>query len=144
MSKCAEWIEDMLGAAKENKGTTAIHMIECCGKGCAARKNAATTMKQLKAAAAECKTRVDYIAFLRKVMPITIIEAEDGIIMHLGKKGCSCPMISEISQNTDMLCECTRGHEKSVWSEFFGKPVEVEIVESFLRGGSDCVIKIKV
>lgn len=105
MSKCAEWIEDMLGAAKEVKGATAIRMIECCGKGCAARKNATAAMQQLKAAAAECQTRADYVAFLRKVMPITITETEDGIVMHLGKKECSCPMISEISQNTDMLCE---------------------------------------
>ena len=39
MSNYAEWIDDMLGAAKEVQNPTAIHMIECCGKGCAARKN---------------------------------------------------------------------------------------------------------
>lgn len=69
-------------------------------------------------------------------------EAEDGIVMHLGKTECSCPMTMDLSQNTDMLCECTKDHEKAVWSAFFGRPVEVEIVESFLRRGDDCVIKI--
>lgn len=52
-------------------------------------------------------------------------------------------MTQDISKNADMLCECTRGHEKAVWSAFFGNPVEVEIVESYSRGGNDCVIKIK-
>lgn len=142
MSKCAEWIEDMLGSIKELKDPMAVHMIECCGKGCAARKNAEKGIIQLKTAAIKCKTRADYTEFLNEVMSVTVTEAEDGIILHLGKDKCSCPMASEISKNADMLCECTRGHEKAIWSDFFGKPVEVEIIESFLRGGNDCVLKI--
>ena len=94
--------------------------------------------------ATNCNTRADYVALLNENIPVTIREVEDGIIMHLGKEKCSCPIASEISKNEDMLCECTRGHEKAVWSNFFGKPVDVEIVESFLRGGNDCVIKILV
>lgn len=142
MSKCAEWVEDMLGAAKEAKAPAAIQLVECCGRGCAKRKNAKEGILQLKAAASNCKTKADYAAFLNSAMPVTITEAEDGIIMYLGKTECSCPMAKELSRNTDMLCECTRGHEKAVWSAFFGKPVEVEIVESFLRSGNDCAIKI--
>lgn len=143
MSKCAEWIEDMLEAVKESKDPVAVCMVECCGKACAARKNAETGILQLKASASDCKTRADYAAFLSKALSIIVTEAEDGIIIHLNKTGCSCPISADISQNADMLCECTRGHEKAVWSAFFGKPVEVEIVESFLRGGDDCVTKIK-
>ena len=51
MNKYAEWIEDMLGAIKESQDPTAICMIESCGKGCAARKNANTAMAELKSAA---------------------------------------------------------------------------------------------
>ncbi len=64
--------------------------------------------------------------------------------MRLGKQECSCPLAPDIKRNADMLCECTRGSDKATWSVFFGKPVDVEIVESFLRGGKDCVIKILV
>ena len=71
-------------------------------------------------------------------------EVSDGLVMWLGKKSCTCPMASEIHANKEMLCNCTCGHEKAVWSAFFGRPVDVEIVESFLRGGTDCVIKIKL
>ena len=142
MSTCAEWIEDMLGAAKEASSPAAVRMIACCGEGCAKRKNAEDGILQLKAAASKCKTRADYAAFLNEVMPVAIKEAEDGMIVVLGKEKCSCPMAAEISKNADMLCECTRGHEKAVWSSFFGRPVEVEIVESFLRGGNDCILKI--
>ncbi len=43
---------------------------------------------------------------------------------------------SGVLKNADILCECTRGHEKAVWSAFFGRPVEIDIVESVLRGGN--------
>ncbi|MBC5997512.1 hypothetical protein EAI30_09530 [Romboutsia ilealis] len=144
MSNCVEWIEDMLGAIKESQNPQVSSMIEFCGKACASRKNAEEGMRQLKVSATNCNTRADYVALLNENIPVTIREVEDGIIMHLGKEKCSCPIASEISKNEDMLCECTRGHEKAVWSNFFGKPVDVEIVESFLRGGNDCVIKILV
>lgn len=144
MSICAEWIEDLLGAAKQKNDLESIRMIECCGKGCAARKGAEKSIVRLKAAASNCTTRADYVTFLNGALPITVIEAEDGIIMHLGKEKCSCPMAAELSKNTDMLCECTRGHEIAVWSTFFGKPVDVMIEESLLRGGNDCVLKILV
>ncbi len=139
MSKCSEWIEDMLGTAKESGN---IEPLTCCGRRCAERKNFRDGMAQLRVAACNCKTRADYAEFLNNAMPVHIEETEDGILMHLGKTECSCPMAKELTKHTDMLCECTRGHEIAVWSEFFGKHVDIEIVESHLRGGKDCVIKI--
>ena len=144
MDKKAEWIEDLLGAAKDTNDPQAIKLLEGCGWGCAMRKNTPANMEQLRQAAANCKTRSDYAAFLNELMPVRIEEAEDGIVMHLGKTECSCPVAKDLTQNTEMLCECTRGHEITTWSAFFGKPIEIEIVESILRGGNDCVIKIKL
>lgn len=66
----------------------------------------------------------------------------DGIILRLNKFRCSCPMAPEVAGAA--LCHCTRGHEKACRSRAFGKPVEVEIAESWLRGGYDCAIKLKM
>ncbi|MCI9458301.1 MAG: hypothetical protein HFE44_15250 [Oscillospiraceae bacterium] len=118
MNKYAEWIEDMLGAIKESQDPTAICMIESCGKGCAARKNANTAMAELKSAASDCKTRADYVSFLNGIMPapVSVTEAEDGIIFHLGKSACTCPMASEISQNSDMLKRIAVATSDSVYN----------------------------
>ena len=142
MSKTGEWIEDLLGAAKEHGDTS---LIACCGRGCASRKGFVQGMEQLhqKAAEAGCVTAADYAAFLKKTVPFTIVDVDGGIDLHLNKTECSCPMHKELTRNTDMLCECTRGHEIAEWSAFFGQTVEIEIVESFLRGGRDCVIGIR-
>ncbi len=83
-------------------------------------KKAEEEIVPLKAAASNCATLADYAAFLNENMPVKITEAEDGIVIHLGKEKCSWSMASEISKNANMLCECTRGHEKYVWSVFFG------------------------
>lgn len=146
MSTCAEWVEDLLDAAAESRGGEAARMIERCGAGCAARKDAEAGILQLRAAAADsgCETRADHAAFLAGALSVAVEEAEGGIVMRLGKERCSCPMALELPEDAGMLCECTRGHEKAVWSAYFGRPVEVEIVESRLRGGSDCVLKILV
>lgn len=138
------WMNDLLEAAEANPAPDVLNLIESCGKKCAIRRQAAEQMARLRQAASHCKTRTELVEFLRERIPVTILESEDGIIMYLGKKACTCPMASEIPRVSGILCNCTCGHEKFAWSVFFGKPVEVEIVESFLRGGNDCVIKIIV
>ena len=62
--------------------------------------------------------------------------------MHLGKGKCGCPMYPQVQ--SPALCNCTNGSNKAIWSEFFGKPVESEVVESHFRGDKDCVIKLYV
>ena len=48
----------------------------------------------------------------------------------------------EDTEKNPMLCHCTLGHERAMWSIVFGKQINVEIIESFQRGGNDCVTKI--
>ena len=142
MSRESEWIEDLLGAAKETGDTS---LIQQCGRGCAVNKGFLQGMEQLhrKASDSGCTSVKEYAAFLKSVLPFSVVDVGDGIDLHLGKKECSCPMCRELKENKEMLCECTRGHEIAEWSAFFKQPVDIEIVESFLRGRKDCVIGIR-
>ena len=80
--------------------------------------------------------------FLKEHISPAVSEDEDGIRIPLGKEKCTCPLAQDI-QNP-MLCCCTQGSNKATWSEFFGKDVRVEMIETFMRGGKDCVIKIYI
>ena len=142
--KHATWMEDLLGSVKENPSDENIALIENCGKCCAVHRGDLEGMKQLKQAAGSCKTRSDYVEFLNELLPFSVEEVKDGIVMHFGKEDCTCELSSELSRNADALCYCTQGHEKAIWSEFFGKSVDVELVETILRGGNDCVIKVLI
>ncbi len=117
-----------------------IALILSCGRSCAKQNGSLNAAKELANEVKACKNRSDYLAFMRKTFPVKVEEVSDGIIIHYRKQKCTCPMSPEVKN--PMLCNCTLGHEKAMWSIVFGKQVDVEIVESFQRGGKDCVIKI--
>lgn len=136
------WVKDLLDAARKDPTPEAIALIEQCGRGCSRRKGHAEGMKKLKEAAAWCKTRSDYTRFLKEHISTQVTEEPDGIRIPLGKKKCTCPMAEFL--NNPMLCCCTQGSNRETWSTFFGRDVRVEMVETFMRGGNDCVIKIYI
>ena len=143
-NKHAIWIEDLLGEVKQNPCEENISLIESCGRACAIHRGDIEGIKELRKGAVECKSDADYINFLKDVLPLDIVEIEGGFTMVFGKTECTCELASEIENNAEALCYCTQGHEKALWSAFFGKPVEVEMIETILRGGNDCIIKILI
>jgi len=140
MLKQSEWINSLLEESEKNPVEEKVSLIESCGRSCAEQNGHLDNASELAKMAKECKTRSDYVAFMRKTFPMEVEEVSDGIIIHYGKQKCTCPMSPEVKN--PMLCNCTLGHEKAMWSIVFGKQVDAEIMESFQRGGNDCVIKI--
>ena len=123
---------------------TDIELIQTCGRECAEAHGAIAAMGNLRSLASEagCVTDADYTAYLKEKMPVDMDIEPDGFIMRIGKTECTCPAERDIVRGKWLLCECTKRHEKVCWSSYFGKAVDVEIVESILRGGSDCVIRV--
>ena len=142
MNETTQWINDLLKAAEQNPSEEVIGLIEQCGRCCSVRMGHASAMQKMKDAASWCKTRSDYVSFFKKCFSEKVTEDPDGIRIPLGKDKCSCPMSDRIQ--SPMLCCCTQGSNKETWSVFFGADVKVEMVETFMRGGTDCVIKIYI
>lgn len=111
------------------------------GLACGERHGHTAGILRLRETTEGCETLADYVRFLEKHM-VGIERAEDGFVLHLGKTACTCPMAPEVAGPA--LCHCTCGREKAMWSAFFGRPVKTEIVESILRGGSDCVVRVRI
>ena len=142
----AEWIGDALGAVKGGGSPEASRLIERCGRGCAARAGTLDFMAKLRdeARAAHRESRADLVRLLRERLPIDVTEEADGIVVGIRNTQCNCKMLPHLSRDTDALCHCTHGYQKAMWSEFFGRPVESEIVETILWGGRECVFRIRV
>lgn len=136
----AAWINDLLSNAAKNPNATAEELIAGCGRGCAIRRGAIEGTLKLKAAAVHCQTKSDYVSFLNGAIPAKFSETSDGIIFNLGNKQCNCPMSAKVK--TPMLCNCTKSFNETTWSEFFGRPVKVSLIEGILTGGEDCAFKI--
>jgi hypothetical protein len=59
------------------------------------------------------------------------------------KGGCACPLIEVLGiEPTWNHCLCTASHLKHVYQTVLNKPVEVELVETYLRGGKSCTIRM--
>jgi hypothetical protein len=56
---------------------------------------------------------------------------------------CVCPLVKYLDiEPTGNHCFCTMHHLKHVYEVAFGRPVEVELLETYLRGGNSCTIKM--
>jgi predicted hydrocarbon binding protein len=58
-------------------------------------------------------------------------------------RNCSCPLVAKSLTPGD-FCECTLGWQKAAYAAITGRPVEAELEESVLRGGSRCVFRIRI
>ena len=141
MSNEAAWITYLLDKVV-GKDPDSCALIEQCGRGCALRRGDLAGMEALRKAAIEsgCRTDEEFALYLKNNLPFEVDLIDGGLVMHLQKDGCTCDMAPDVA--SAVLCNCTVGHEKATWSVYFGKPLKAEIVESWLRGGSDCVVKL--
>lgn len=97
---------------------------------------------QLKTLAEQCKTKSDCFRFFKDTLKLDVEESKKGVVLHLHKTECTCPMASKLTVDKKRLCDCTKSRERYVWSQVFGREVDVEVLESFWRGGKDCVLEI--
>jgi predicted hydrocarbon binding protein len=56
---------------------------------------------------------------------------------------CSCPLVKH-GLTPPEFCDCTLGWQKEAYSAMLGRPVEVELEESILRGGRRCIFRIRI
>lgn len=129
---------EMFNATKE----VSDELILRCSNLCIEKNNVAEGILRLKELANKCETKTDYIDFFVNILGLKAVESERGIVLHLGKKMCTCPMVAELKIDRSRLCDCTKEREKKMWSLFFGRPIGIEILESFWRNGSDCVLEV--
>lgn len=93
-----------------------------------------------KAKSIEFKGRLD--AYLTSIAPYVDQakhDKEKGTIKIVGvvNNSCFCPFV-DTSKMPKEFCNCTKGWQKETYETIIGKPVEVSIDESVLRGSNRC------
>jgi hypothetical protein len=59
------------------------------------------------------------------------------------KGGCVCPLVRKLGiEATPNHCLCTLHHLKHVYETVLARPVRVELLETYLRGGDSCTIRM--
>ena len=130
------WINSLLG----NADAGSVPLIKSCGRYCAERNGHLKGAEGMKNEARKCSTAGERARFLSS-LGLDASAENDCVVLRFHKSGCTCPMYPNV--NVPDLCHCTEGHEEALWGEVFGVRTEAEIVESFLRGGKDCIVRLR-
>jgi len=72
-------------------------------------------------------------------------DRERGIVTVVGpeRTACFCPLVD--TQNCPkIVCECSLGWQRQVYETLLGRPVEVTLKESVVRGGKRCVFEVSI
>jgi hypothetical protein len=59
------------------------------------------------------------------------------------KSGCVCPLVKKLNiEPTANHCLCTLHHLRHVYETVLNRPVQVKLIETYLRGGDSCTIRM--
>jgi predicted hydrocarbon binding protein len=120
------------------EGATRIKLIEDMGRACAA-EHPEFYMK--------FKGNPEgYLEELKKQWSAEVVyDKKEGSIRIVGPKreSCFCPFVSK-SETPKEFCDCSVGFNKQAFENVLGKPVEVKVERSILRGSERCVYLIRV
>ena len=143
MEHLKNWLGDLLDEIENNQNTeVCIGLLKKCGGNCA-KRNALPHLTDMKVELSELSD-IDKIAeVIGRHTGAECIPVADGFIVTYNRgKGCDCSLVRDGYVTSTMFCNCTLGFHETVWSTIFEKPVSVDLLETFLRGGNCCSQKI--
>ncbi|MEW6757941.1 MAG: hypothetical protein AB1347_06955 [Acidobacteriota bacterium] len=71
-------------------------------------------------------------------------DREKGLLtVSVAEGECGCPLVDS-RRMPDVWCQCSVGYQKESFETVFGKPVEVVLRESKLRGSKRCVFEVRL
>lgn len=108
-----------------------IKLMEECGRACAKR--------QAKKEALKFKGKLDgWLTQMKKWIGKENVQKEEKCIRIIYSK-CYCPLVQDSQPLlSDTYCNCSRGWLKENFEAVVGRPVEVKIEDSIMRGGKQC------
>jgi predicted hydrocarbon binding protein len=132
-----QWLVDLL---KEVKGhiddERLASILECRGRTCIS----ATYIKKAKDAAKDAKDIDEFLDNLTRA--VRMLKREDDKVYMVYPK-CYCHKIKGFEGDIpDNYCYCSVGWVKEMFEQALGRPVEVKLEASVLRGDESCRLRV--
>lgn len=139
--KC--WLNDLFDNIENSEQSeNHIELLKKCGGNCAKRN----LLPQISGLGEELVGQSDMTQIAEIISRHTgaeCIPTTDGFILTYNRgKSCDCALVNGGYVTSPVFCNCTLGFHETVWSTMFERPVTVELLETFLRGGDCCSQKI--
>ncbi len=133
-------VETILDKSAQLERNAGIELMEGCGKSCAERLGTLEAAKEIRRShnnTINIDLSID--TFKRKVFKDSIVERKGNTIeLEYTHTECGCLFVKMLDIKNPMMCNCTRGHTKSVFEALLNRPIEVELTETVLQGGKRC------
>jgi hypothetical protein len=127
------WIQNLMSSmeAHLDEGTRA-RVMESCGRACARAGPVHAAM--------ECQGDLDaWLDRLTRWHGGRENVRREGDAVHLICEQCLCPLVQDAPERLpDTYCACSLGWMKETFGTVLGRPVQVSLLESILRGGERC------
>ena len=116
-----------------------IKILEKYGRKCGRSHDLAGQAKKIRDQAAD-KNNLDLLFSLYKEKAYNNSPRlyKKGAVIHLEYHQCGCSLVKAGKINNPFFCHCTRGYTKEKFEALFDKPVQVDLLESILRGDKIC------
>ena len=135
------WIKSVIGLMdQELKKEDLSRILEKCGRGCAF---GCGMVEKIQKAGLNPQDPDEVFQKLQSPDLFgTRISKGDDCFYTVVYDHCFCPYVNDnIAETPASYCECTKGWTKQVFETAFGRPVEVEIEQTIIRGGEYCKMK---
>ena len=115
---------------------TKVELMESCGRACA-RSGPVHVAR-------ECRGNLDrWLATLREWHGGEEHVQQDGDVVRVVCTDCLCPVAKDIPEGLSCTyCYCSLGWMKETFGAVVGKPVDVELLQSIVRGAETCEFAI--
>jgi hypothetical protein len=133
--KKAEWWKDAIIRMEKEIGTKRTKDILCeCGKKCCGQGHRKTVRKKFE----DSKSIEDFLEKI-SLKDVTYELVERNIIVAVYRR-CFCGNVKSAKTTFPNLtyCECGTEFNRQYFSSAFGKPVEVELINSIISGSDSC------
>jgi predicted hydrocarbon binding protein len=132
------WIGSLLkNFSKMKNSDEGISLLESCGRDCA--RSGAIQM------AVEADKNVDNLLNKLKTHLGEENAVRDGKRITIQYPKCYCPLVSGMTPQKDSAwCNCSRGWLLEMFETVTGKPAQVELKQSILRGDERCRFEIRI
>lgn len=139
------WINTVLSEISNLREGEGEKILENCGRSCSKSSGSPQLAKEIRKKIAE-KNDINLLfkAYKEEVYKNSPRLYKENDTIFLEYHSCGCPMVKTMENLDSFLCNCTKGYSKAIFEALFDKSVDVEILESILKGNKICKLAIKV
>ena len=143
MNRIKRWISAILSEVSTLDGNQGIELLNACGRDCSKASPLLEGAIDIRNKFPDNEDIEELFQAFKKQYYNTSRFSKDDNKITLVFEECTCPIV-KIGVSNSYLCNCTIGYSMQIFETLFGRPVEIRLIKSILKGDNICKQEILV